>query len=147
MYAPNKDSSENNESETFFRAIFDESKDNNFQHIINTGDYNVAPDHDMDTAGYLHNNNPFLRQCIRSRMMTNEITDIWRDKHPTTRSFTFDKLQKRNRTKARLDYFLIAKNTAEIVSQVYIDRTSNISDHRPAYFSLSSENRQRLLAV
>ena len=136
MYAPNKDSSENNESETFFRAVFDDSQDNNVQHTINVGDYNVAPEHNIDTAGYLHINNSVSRQYITSRMMTNEVTDIWRDRHPTTRSFTFDKLQKKNRTKARLDYYLISKNTTEIVSEVYIDRTLNNSDHRPIHLHI-----------
>ena len=69
--------------------------------------------------------------------MTNEITDIWRERHLMTRSFTFDKLQKRSRTKARLDYYSISKNIAEIVSKVYIDRTSNLSDHRPIHLHLS----------
>ena len=35
----------------------------------------------------------------------NDLTDIWRDRNPQKREFTFDKQQKNNRTKARLDYF------------------------------------------
>ena len=77
IYAPNKDFSENNESETFFRAVFDDLQDNNIQHTINVGDYNVAPEHNIDTAGNLHINNPVSQKYIMSQMMTNELTDIW----------------------------------------------------------------------
>ena len=92
LYASNKDSSQNNESETFFWAVFDDAQDSNIQHTINVGDYNVDPVHNMDTGGCLYINNPVSRQYIRSRMMTIKLTDIWRDRHPTTRNFTFDKL-------------------------------------------------------
>ena len=75
--------------------MFYDGQDSNVQHTINVGDYNVAPVHNMDTAGYLHINNTISRQYIRSKMTTNKLTYIWRDRAPTTRSFTFDKLQKK----------------------------------------------------
>ena len=123
--------------------MFDDLQNSNVQHTINVGDYNEAPVHNMDTAGYLHINNPVSRQYIRSRMMTNELTDIWQDSHPTTRSFTFDKLQKKIRTKARLDHYIISKNSVEILYEFYIDRTSNLSDHRPIPLNISSSPLKR----
>ena len=49
----------------------------------------------------------------------------------------FVKKQERNRTKARLDYFLISKNTDEIVVDTSIDRACRLSDHRPIHLHLS----------
>ena len=42
-----------------------------------------------------------------------------------------------NQTKARLDYFLISDNTAEIVFVTNIDRACNLSDHKPINIELS----------
>ena len=42
-----------------------------------------------------------------------------------------------------MDYYLISKNTAEIVSEVYIDRTSNLSDHRPIRLHISPSALKR----
>ena len=57
LYAPNKDSTDDNESALFFQSIFDDTMDNNYEHVITSGDYNVALNHELDTSGYLHVNN------------------------------------------------------------------------------------------
>ena len=106
LYTPNKDSvpgDDNNENTVFFKSIFDNMNDMDYDHCVMAGDYNVALNHDMDTNGYLHVNNPSSRQYVKTRITTNDLTVIWRDRNPDKREFTFDKQQQRNRTKTRLN--------------------------------------------
>ena len=76
----------------------------------------------MDTCGYLHMNNPTSRQLIKTWMATNNLADVWRERNPEKKEFMFDKHQSRNRTKARLDYFLVSKNTIELIMDINIGR-------------------------
>ena len=54
----------------------DDSYFHDYNHIMYTGDYNVALNHELDTSRYLHVNNPQSRQYIKSGMSTNELIDI-----------------------------------------------------------------------
>ena len=48
LYAPNRDSvddDDNNQSSVFFKEVFRLDEDTEYEHIIMTGDFNVAPDH------------------------------------------------------------------------------------------------------
>ena len=56
----------------------------------------------------------------------------------TQTEFTFDKMQRRNHTKARIDYFLLSRNTTELLTGASIGRACKLSDHRPIYFQISS---------
>ena len=67
----------------------------------------------------------------------NEPTDTWQDINPTKKEFTFDQQQKKNRTRARLDYYLISKTTSEIVSDNFIDYANNLKDHKPLHLIIS----------
>ena len=56
IYAPNEDMTKNkvdNDSNIFFKTVFDDENDDNYNIKTIVGDFNVAPKHDMDTAGYL----------------------------------------------------------------------------------------------
>ena len=79
LYAPNKDMivDINNENTIFFKSIFDDSNDMEYDHCVMTGDYNVALKHEIDTNGYLHINNPYSRQYMKMRIATSDLTDIW----------------------------------------------------------------------
>ena len=93
LYAPNKDlitGDMNNENTIFFKSIFDDSNNMEYGHCVMAGDYNVALKHEIDTNGYLHINNPSSRQYMKMRIATNDLTDIWRDRNPEKRVFTFD---------------------------------------------------------
>ena len=57
-----------NYSNTFFKTVFDESMDSEYDVTLMVGDFNVAPDHKMDTMGYLHTNNPNSRRFIDQRL-------------------------------------------------------------------------------
>ena len=53
-----------NESKTFFQTVFDDTNEEEFTHKITVGDFNVALNHDYDTSGYLHINNPNSREYL-----------------------------------------------------------------------------------
>ena len=91
----------------------------------------------MDKDGYLHTNNPTARKYIKCRMVTNKLLDIWRFRTRGMKDFTFDKKQTSNRTKARLDYFLISQTTQRYITDAHIGRASILSDHRPILITIS----------
>ena len=117
--------------------VFDDNEYCNYDHIIYAGDYNVPLDHEADIVGYLHVNNHIARKYIKGRMVTNELLDIWCVRNKGVKAFTFDKKQTSNRTKARLDYFLISQTTQRYITDARIGRASILSDHRPLFITIS----------
>merc|ERR1711888_78627 len=101
------------------------------------GDFNVAPDHNLDTMGYLHINNPNTRFFMNRMKSLNMLTNVFRHQHPDARKYTFNKKQTRNYTRARLDYFLINDDSLDLVSKVGIGRVNNLSDHSPIFLHLN----------
>ena len=55
---------------------------------IMVGYFDVAPDHNKDTLGYLHVNNPNTRLFIERMKSLNMLTDVFRHKHPDLRRFS-----------------------------------------------------------
>ena len=133
LYAPNEDK----ESRVFLESVFQDSDYDSFDHIIYAGDWNVSLNHKLDKTGYLHTNNNETHKHIKSRMITNELADVWRIRNDGVRAYTFDKKQTTNCTKARLDYFLTTQNTVRYVTDERIGRASTLSDHRPVYLTLT----------
>ena len=80
------------------------------------GDYNIALEYDKDTNGYINVNNPISRRYIKTWMMMNNLVDVWRERDPEKREYTFDRMQKKNRTGARLDFFLLSRNSMDLVT-------------------------------
>ena len=56
------ESESENYFDRFFKTIFDDKFDIDYDVTIMIGDFNVAPDHNKDTLGYLHINNPNTRR-------------------------------------------------------------------------------------
>ena len=128
-YAPNEDmtsfeSESENYSDKFFKTVFDDSQDLDYNISIMVGDFNVAPDHTKNTLGYLHVNNQTRRRFIDRTKSLNMMTDVYRHKHPDLRQFTFSKRQAKNYTKAHLDYFLINDDALDPVKKVEIGKES-----------------------
>merc|ERR1711895_332248 len=149
-YAPNRDmasfgSDIEGESDVFFKTVFDDKDDTEYDVAITAGDFNVAPDHKVDTLGYLHVNNPNSRFFINKMKSLNMITDVFRHKHPDAQRFTFSKKQTRNHTKARLDYFLVNNDALDLVSKVGMGRENTLSDHCPIFlhFNLTKIKKGR----
>ena len=85
------DSESENYSDMFFKTIFDDRTDIDYDVTFMVGDFNVAPDHNKDTLGYLHVNNPNTRLFIERMKSLNMLTDVFRHKHPDLRKFSFSK--------------------------------------------------------
>ena len=126
---PALDSEHENYSDKFFREVFGDRNDNDYDVIIMAGDFNVAPDPNRDTHGYLHINNPNSRLFIKRMISLNILTDVFRHKHPDLRKCTVSKGQARNYTKAWLDYCLINDDALDLVTKVGIGRETILSDH------------------
>ena len=136
-------SEKDNYSNTFFKIVFDDSMDLDYNIKITMGDFNVAPNHKMDTSGYLHINNPNSRQFLDKMIPLNMMTDVFRHKHPDLRQYTFHKKQTKNYTRARLDYFLMSDDSLDMVKKVGIGKASSLSDHRPIYLHIALSKVQK----
>ena len=97
----------------------------------------TALDHEADTAGYLHTNNPTARKYIKSRMVTNKLLDIWRIKNAGKKALKVDKKQTSNGTKARLNYFLISQTKQQYTTDVHIGRAYILANHRSIFVTVS----------
>ena len=73
----------------------------------------------------------------------NNMTDLFRHKHPDLRQYTFHKKQTKNYTRARLDYFLMNEDSLDLVRKVGIGKASLLSDHRPIYLHIALSTVQR----
>ena len=94
IYAPNEDSKPNdpeNESTKFFNTIMDDTDEEAYAHKFTVGDFNVAPNHDTDTVRYLHINNPNSRELLNRKINLCNLVDIWRERNPLSRQYTFNK--------------------------------------------------------
>ena len=94
IYAPNEDSNPkdtNNESSHFYNLVLDDTDEDRYDHRLIAGDYNVAIDHNLDTSGYLHINNPNTRELLTRQANLSNLVDIWRLRNPNSRQFTFSK--------------------------------------------------------
>ena len=79
IYAPNEDSNpnvDNKDSTMFFKTVMDDTGDEEYNHRIMAGDYNVALNHEKDTSGYLHVNNPNTREYVTRQANLSNLIDI-----------------------------------------------------------------------
>ena len=137
------DSESENFSNKFFKMIFDDSLDLDYDVSIMVGDFNVAPDHNKDTSGYFHVNNPNTRHFMDKMKSLNMMTDVYRHHHPDLRQFSFNKKQTRNYTRAWLDYFLINDVFLDLIKKVGVGKETILSDHRPIYLHISLSKVQK----
>ena len=107
------------------------------EHTIYTGDWNISLSQQLDTHGYLHENNTHNRDFVKAKMIEHELTDVWRAKNPFETNYTFMKKQARNTTKARLDFVLASQRTLGYIESVRIDNQTSLSDHRPISFTIA----------
>ena len=121
LYAPNEDmpkGESENLSSKLFKSVFNDENEEEYDIKAVVGDFNVALNHNMDTAGYLHVNNPNTRDFLSKMIPLCNLTDIWRHKNPNTRSYKFFKKQTNNYTRARLDYFLLNDSSTHLVKKI-----------------------------
>ena len=80
IYAPNDNmtnSDVDNESNIFFKTVFDDKDEDKYDIRVTVGDFNVAPKHDIDTLGYLHVDNQNTRKFLNRMIPLSNLTDIW----------------------------------------------------------------------
>ena len=70
-----------NYSSIFFKTVFDDTDNKDYNIILTEGDFNVAPKHDKDMAGYLHVYNQNTRNFLERMIPLSNLTDIFRNKH------------------------------------------------------------------
>ena len=98
IYVPNEDSIPNNlenESTKFFNTIMNDTDEDN-THKLTVGDFNVALNHEADTVGYLHIKNPNSREILIRKMNLCNLIDIWRERNPLSKQYTFNKKKLKN---------------------------------------------------
>ena len=74
-------------------------------------------------------------------MMENHLVDIWREKYPNKKSYTWS--QKTPKIECRLDYFFIPSKGIKHVQNTYIDTNKTDSDHRPIFLNIEMEQTLR----
>ena len=122
IYVPNKIY----EQETFFKTIERKLENYDFdpnRKIIIGGDFNIFFDEDLDCLG----GHPKVKQksvdIVKGIMLANELIDIWRNRHPDKKRFTW---RQPNSTQRRLDFWSISNSNQEdifsIVHHSYLSR-------------------------
>ena len=114
IYAPNEDSNPNdikNESSLFFNTVLDDTNDDMYDHRLIAGDFNIALDHNLDTSGYLHINNPNSRELLIRHANLSNLVDIWRLRNPESQQFTFSKKTSPKSHKSPSGFFLLLART------------------------------------
>ena len=91
---------------SFFQTLFEAENYPNVDHTLYTGDWNISLYQQIDTYGYLHENNTNNRDYVKQQMIEYELNNLWRSRNPFETNFTFMKKQARNTTKTRLDFLL-----------------------------------------
>ena len=85
LYAPNE------KDINFFKTLFKTQLDTDIDHTIYLGDWNISLSQQMDTQGYLHENNTQNRDFVRNTMTEYDLKDVWRDRNPNATNYTFMK--------------------------------------------------------
>ena len=124
LYAPNE------KDIKFFETLFEAELDTDIDHTLYAGNWNVSLSKQMDTHGYLHENNTQNRDYIRKKINEYDLKDILRDRNPQSITYIFMKKQAKNTTKARLDLILVGPKTTGYIESIRIDGQNGLSDHR-----------------
>ena len=102
IYAPN------NDDRDFFKNVFNNLSTFECEHIVLGGDFNLVQNISKDKKG--GNQTTHFKSLEEIEMLKEnmDLTDIWRDLHPSTQRFTW----RRNKPEihCRLDFFLISSS-------------------------------------
>ena len=111
----------------YFDKLENNIINNEAKTFIIVGDYSTDLDPNIDKKNSKTETHKACRQNIKQMMETFDLRDIWRDKHPTLKQFTWHSSQ-RPSILCRLYYFLISDNlTNSVVSCIH--KVSFKSDH------------------
>lgn len=132
VYGPNFD------DEHFFSTFFASLPDLNTHRLIIGGDFNCVLDPKLDRSSNKTQTLTKSAKLIRSFMDTFKITDPWRFKYPTSRSYSF--FSPVHHSYSRIDYFLIDCKLVPAIRRCDYEAIV-ISDHAPHQMQLAFSNK------
>ena len=142
VYAP----SQGDECTFFKNSIFSVLENEEYDHVVLGGDWNLGMDSELDYYGYTQADQvrPKSRKELHSQVNKFDLLDIYRELHPNGHEKTWRKWNKAKRVadkEARLDYFLVDTSLATYIQQVGATTPFNNSfDHRPVILTLDFSN-------
>jgi exodeoxyribonuclease III len=112
--------------------------------VIIAGDWNVSRTV-LDTHPRLRTEEPHARARaeLNERLMADGFIDIWRERHPDERAYTWFNRRARTLDAARVDYILVSTDIASRVRAADILDLMPCSDHAPVRLELDEVNAEQ----
>lgn len=136
VYAPNEDRPE------FFRQLFHNLTQLDHKEIIFGGDLNLVLDLLQDKEGGRSQTHINSQRIIKAYMEELELVDIWRERNPGKKVFTWKGTRSNAEVRVRLDYFLITETMSQLVAQADI-KPSFKSDHAQPFLEINLDKIPR----
>ena len=134
LYAPNVDTPD------FYVQVCNDFEDFATGHKIICGDYNLTLNSNMDRWNST-NENQKSQDVLCQYIEDNNLMDIWRVRHPTTRQYTWERMNP-TRSASRLDFFLVDCCVNTWVEDCYIKSCIH-TDHKMVVLSIYKPEVQR----
>ena len=133
IYAPNIP----NDRIMFFTDLGKKIKLWQSQNVILTGDFNCCLDNKLDRQGKYTVSDKGTNE-LKNLMLEHNLSDVWRNRHPTTKQYTF----MRNHSKSRIDMILISNTIIQKINRCEI-RHCPYSDHNLTYIKINLQKIDR----
>ena len=131
IYAPNRD------NPNFFTKISELAQNENADHVMICGDFNLVLDPLIDCHNYSNINNPQARNKVLQMINDLDLTDSFRQLNNNVRRYSW---RKKNPLKQdRLDYFLTSHTMIDMIDSCDI-KPSYRSDHSIIEINLTISN-------
>ena len=136
IYAPNSD------DPTFFDEVFQKIREMDTVFVVLAGDFNTVLDVKNDRNSSQINGE--ATKMIRSHMEDLQLCDIWRDRNPEEKKFTWCKYNSKKKTFmwSRIDYYLISSSLSNQICECDIQPGIS-SDHSMISIVLSTTDFPR----
>ena len=103
----------NDDIPEFFEVVIKTIESYNYENLIWGGDFNVVLNVNLDKKGGIPKTHENSKNYLNYWQKENEVCDIWRVQHPTTRRYTWHSNRRHGPlVHTRLDFFLISNNMA-----------------------------------
>ena len=127
----------NKDDPVFYETLFKNIDDIGNELYIICGDFNLTLNPNIDCFNYKHINNPKARNFLINRIQENNLTDTFRELHPTLKRYTWRR--KTPLKQSRLDFFLVTESIVNSVKKSKIE-TGYRSDHSMVTLILAMDN-------
>ncbi|MCG7875526.1 MAG: reverse transcriptase domain-containing protein [Candidatus Thiodiazotropha endolucinida] len=135
VYGPNDDDS------MFFEHLENYLIENDDKTFTIGGDFNTVLDENLDKKNGRINTHRLCRKKIQNIISKFDLIDIWREKHPELKQYTWHSSQKPP-VFSRLDYFLISENLRNSTTSIK-HCISFKSDHSIVVMGIDFKNYKR----